>query len=477
MTDHLRIREIQSDYFDIVDLFFGKPYSEMKRNNASAVAVAQQLVQNEGIARAFRYEGEKFAQGIREFWAEVGWEVDAYVEQIAALKGFFGGDIAPLYSRNIATSVGLYLDTVLIPDPLLKLGDFVGQADPKEVLFLTAKHALNILGYRELATAEVQPPIVLVVPNHSLTEEHFLRAIDSAGALNTIEHANLLFGRRFDSPRAVLDFLDTLHTVKDVVQSLSDPSRLVIDVEWSGALEEQLERHRGEMSRVVGTTVTVPQIVWMAMHGRMMQANDLVLGSAQFRGVPLVDAPTSWQYLLWKYEYDGRLSRNDDSHLDTVICRAIQTADSSNLLALSDLPVQVLIDLRKEGAMADLREVFRNGMSDITLSPESDISRVAEQVARNISSAMGDHDRRLRELSSSRKRFFGKDVSGFIVVAGVSIAAAASGNVPLQILAASLSSLGISNVKDLLAEWKRIRATTAKLRHSPGGILFQHLKT
>lgn len=213
------------------------------------------------------------------------------------------------------------------------------------------------------------------------------------------------------------------------------------------------------------------------MHGRMMQANDLVLGSAQFRGVPLVDAPTSWQYLLWKYEYDGRLSRNDDSHLDTVICRAIQTADSSNLLALSDLPVQVLIDLRKEGAMADLREVFRNGMSDITLSPESDISRVAEQVARNISSAMGDHDRRLRELSSSRKRFFGKDVSGFIVVAGVSIAAAASGNVPLQILAASLSSLGISNVKDLLAEWKRIRATTAKLRHSPGGILFQHLKT
>src|SRR5208337_1703513 len=139
MVSSARIRGIQAEYFDIVDLFFGKPFSEMRRNNVSAIAVAQQLVSTERLVEAFRDEGEKFAEGIREFWKDVGPDVDAYVEKLNALKGFFGGDVAPLYSKNIATSVGLYLDTVLIPDPLLKLGDFAGQADPKELLFLTAK--------------------------------------------------------------------------------------------------------------------------------------------------------------------------------------------------------------------------------------------------------------------------------------------------------------------------------------------------
>ena len=215
MVNSARIREIQAEYFEIVDLFFGKPFSEMKKNNVSAVAVAEQLAGRDRLVQAFRHEGEKFAESIREFWEEVGSDVDVYVEKLAALKGFFGGDIAPLHSRNIATSVGLYMDTILLPDPLLKLGDFAGQVDPKELLFLTAKHALNIMGYRELATAEVDPPIVLVIPNHSLTEEPYRLALDSAGELDTIEHASRLFGKEFDSADAVRDFLAGFSTFRE----------------------------------------------------------------------------------------------------------------------------------------------------------------------------------------------------------------------------------------------------------------------
>lgn len=40
--------------------------------------------------------------------------------------------------------------------------------------------------------------------------------------------------------------------------------------------------------------------------GRILQSNDLVLRSLQFNGSPLIDAPTSWQYLIWKYEYDAK---------------------------------------------------------------------------------------------------------------------------------------------------------------------------
>jgi len=475
MVSSARIRGIQAEYFDIVDLFFGKPFSEMRRNNVSAIAVAQQLVSTERLVEAFRDEGEKFAEGIREFWKDVGPDVDAYVEKLNALKGFFGGDVAPLYSKNIATSVGLYLDTVLIPDPLLKLGDFAGQADPKELLFLTAKHALNILGYRELAIAEVDPPIVLVIPNHSLTEEPYLLAVDTAGAVDTTEHASRMFGREFDSPQEVLDFLAEFKTFREAIQRFSDSSRLLIDVDWSGPLEDQLERNRAEMSRITGAPLTVPQILWLAMHGRMMQANDLVLGSAQYRGTPLVDAPTPWQYLLWKYEYDGSLSRRDRSFTDLVVSRAIQTARGPQLSVLSDLPPQALIDLRKEGAMADIREIFRKGLTDIELSQTGDLPRVADHVAQNINSAMSDHERKLRDLASSRNKFFGKDVSGFIVLGGVSIAAAASSNVALQILASGLSILGISTLKDLKEKWKEIRGTTTELRRSPAGILFRHL--
>ena len=172
-----------------------------------------------------------------------------------------------------------------------------------------------------------------------------------------------------------------------------------------------------------------------------MQANDLVLGSSQYRGTPLVDAPTSWQYLLWKYEYDGKLSHDEDSVADLVVSRAIQTAHGPQLSILSGLPPQALIDLRREGAMADIRQILRRGIKDIELSSEDDLSHVADQVAHDINSAMSDHERKLRELTSSRKKFFGKDVSGFVGVGVVSIAAVASSNVALQILAVGLGML------------------------------------
>ena len=38
--------------------------------------------------------------------------------------------------------------------------------------------------------------------------------------------------------------------------------------------------------------------------GRMAQATDISWKSASLGGVPLIDAPTSWQYYNWSLEYE-----------------------------------------------------------------------------------------------------------------------------------------------------------------------------
>jgi hypothetical protein len=53
------------------------------------------------------------------------------------------------------------MDTVVLPDPILRLIKYwstPGGLKPRHQFFYITKHALNMLNYRELALADVDPP-------------------------------------------------------------------------------------------------------------------------------------------------------------------------------------------------------------------------------------------------------------------------------------------------------------------------------
>jgi hypothetical protein len=474
------LRESQAEYFEILDQFFGKPYAQMKKHGVTPHQVAAQMASQPRIVEAFKADSAEFIKGIEEFWKYHAPIVEAHLQDLHALKTVFGGDIFPSYTQNIVTPTGLYIDTTILPDPLLRtLGLATGGMKPDRLFYLTTKHALNALQYRDMALAEVNPPIVVIAPDHSYLEEPYRPVLQLAGESDLLLHAGKLFSRSFTDVSEFEKYAATLASAKDLVAAISDPHRLLFDVEWSEPLEEQVRRFRAELAEQFGRSFehdNAGQIARMALTGRMMQANDILFKASRYGGNPLVDAPTSWQYLLWKYEYDGiRGFKPGEGVRDVLISKAISVEGSAQLGLLAGLTVEALIDLRKAGAMSELRELIRKGIGEVdTVSPSS-FAEVGEAVVTNLCEAFAKHRRALAELSSGKKKFYGFDVSRWLAIGGISVGAAATGSVPLGVLAAAGTMVGTPGIAELKAKWQELRTKTEQLRRSPTGILFRNL--
>jgi hypothetical protein len=84
----------------------------------------------------------------------------------------------------------------------------------------------------------------------------------------------------------------------------------------------------------------------------MVQANDVLLRSQRFGGVPLIDAPTFWRYFTWKLEYDNRSAYGLDA-TDTQVVAGLQVAAQGNMQWLGRIPSAALIELRKTGGIQE----------------------------------------------------------------------------------------------------------------------------
>jgi hypothetical protein len=471
------LKETQEQYFEILERFFGQPFAEMKKHDLTPPEVAADMASRPKVVEAFAADAGEFVAGIKEFWQHYGPVVEAHLEDMRALKSVFGGDIFPSYQGNIATSVGLYVDTLILPDPLLRMANLVGAMKPDQLFFLTAKHALNALQYKELALALVDPPIVVIAPDPSYTEGSYRSVLQFAGETDLLSHSSRLFGRSFADLDELTGFLEKISDPQELVAMVSDRSRLLFDIEWSGPLEEQIRRYTVEVDErfeVEFSKQPVGKIVQFTLLGRMMQANDVIFKASQLHGNPLIDAPTSWQYLLWKYEYDNK--RPVPNARDVLIANAISVEGSLDIGLLSGLPSEALIELRRAGAMSELRTLIGKGIRDIDSASQSSLAEVGSAVTANISEAFARHQKELRSLSSERKKFFGLDVGRWVAFGGVAIGAASSGSTGLGVLTACLGMIGSPSVDELRKRWREVRSHAEHLRRSPAGILFRHVK-
>jgi hypothetical protein len=178
-----------------------------------------------------------------------------------------------------------------------------------------------------------------------------------------------------------------------------------------------------------------------------------------------------------KYEYDSERSGPPQKETqEVVISRAIASEGSTEFGMLSGVPPEALIELRRNGAMATLRETIRSGLSEIDLASQDSLSRVADEVVGSIDRAFEEHDRELRSISASRRKFFGFDVSRWIAGGGLAVAAALANNPGLTLLAAAAPSIvGTPSIPDLQKQWKELRSRSHELKRSPTAILFRHL--
>lgn len=465
--------EIQNTYFSFIEQNFGHFYKKMLKEKLTPHDVGTALTRNKEFVDEFTKNLDEFLNVINQFWENAGEIAHIHVEDMHGnIKGIFGGDLFPSHNENIASKCGIYADTIVLPDPFLRSKHIFENYPKKDCAYYLLKHAMNILQYKELACADVDIPIVVILPDLAVLQDDERDFFHSLGKQDSIVHAGKLFGRNFESFEELMDFAQALDTVERAVAEIGDASRVLFDTEWTGDVETQLKR--ALKSKHYKPFVESPGILLASQSlGRMSVSNELLVKSRRLNGTPIIDAPTSWQYLVWKLEYDAGRIESELKSQGLHVVKGLSDLAGNDMQWLGKIPPQALIELRKQGAMEEIRNVLGSGINEIIEANPSNFHRSRDKILANIDAAFRQHQENIKDLSAKKWKFAGKDIGSWLVVGTLEVAAAVTGT-PVWGLAtiAADQMLDVPKLKDIPKSIRDLADENNKLKKSPVGMLF-----
>ena len=465
--------QIQELYFEFLEKNFMGPYELMIKTSSTPHMVAAFISEKKpDIVKDISDRASEIKELIKKFWDAMGPSVEAHLQDMRGLKSVYGGDIFPPYNQGILSRTGLYVDTIVLPDPVSRGLQFFGSMLSEQAVYYLIKHALSALSLKDVILAKLDPPIAVIAQDYVPLKDDITKILSSLSMDDVISHMNRAFGLDFDTQEKLDKFLAEITSIDELKRRLKSPERVVNDVEWKDLpLEEQYKKSEQLRKTMIGFgELGIGQKVKFDAFGRMMQANELIFKAGQLNGVPILDAPTSWQFLLWKYEYDKASSDKVYPNLDSTLI--VNSLQSDRLSWLGNVPTDTLIRLRKEGALNELRKIISKDIEAIGLADDRKYQEVVAQIIANINQEFYKHMEELRKFSGKSKEFFGLEVAPLLITGGISIAAASTGNIPMSVISASLGVIGFPSVKDLWKDGKKLLKDREMINRSPVGILF-----
>lgn len=470
--------QIQEAYFIFLFREFGSFYDQMLKVNATPAQAAKVFCREEEVVKNLNEALPHLAEALREFWAAVGDAASYHVQDGRQLKATFAGDLFPAHWENAVSTAGLYVDTIVLPCPITRIAPLIGALPAREIATLLLKHTLTAMGYRDVALADLDPPIALVIPNSDDIDSESREHLVTSALPFTLKHAEYLFGRPFESIEHLKEFCDHLASSEQVMKELTGRDRLIFDTDWGRDAATQLARAMAESPVLPGLDKAIAgHFVLSGFLGRMPQAKAAQQNAFHFGGTPLINAETSWLYYTWLLDYEGAPVPGDAKGRTSLhVVRALVAEAQNNLEWLGNVPPQVILEIRKQGLAEEVRALLGNGVSRLIGIDPNNYFRTADQVVENIDRAFREHHKALVEARQKKLKLYGIDVAACLAVGGVAVAAAMTGSPGLGAVSGALGVAGLPNLKDIKTKLSQIAEEDRARRASPTGLLFRHVK-
>ncbi|MGH8127930.1 MAG: hypothetical protein ACRETC_06115 [Gammaproteobacteria bacterium] len=475
MKKSASLAEIQTAYYQFLEQNFGKFFNAMVERKLTPHDVGMSLSRIPSAVEELIRNLPGFLQVVDEFWASAGPIAIAHVEdQRDSLKGVFGGDLFPSPYENIASKCSLYTDTLVLPDPFLRSKQLFEQFSDEKKVYYMVKHALNLLQYRDLACAEISPPIVVILPDMSVLDEAENAFFYNLAEVDAVLHGTKIFGRQFGSFNEMLEFCGELDTIERVTAKVVDRERVLFDTEWEGPLETQFLRAKEDPTFAGMLKTKNPGlIVALQAMGRMSAANELLVKARRLQGVPIMDAPTSWQYLVWKMEYDAVQAAQAKNLKDLHTIRGLQNLSENKMRWLGRIPPDALIEIRKDGALSEIREILTSGIEELAMTDSKGFQLTSSHIFDNIQSAFEAHQKKIDILVAKRWKFAGSDIGSWLVVGSLFVVAAATQSVVWALASYSADQiLAPPKLRTIPKTLRKLAEEDGQLKRSPVGMLF-----
>ncbi|MGV0757236.1 hypothetical protein [Empedobacter brevis] len=481
MKSAISLQQIQERYFEIITGNFNHFYEIMNDRNVSPHQVANAIAYGNQSIDHLNEVIEPIINDLEEFWEIVSESGYLHLEDdYNSIKAVFGGDLFPSNEENIASKCGIYTDTIILPCPFIRSRHMFRIWIKEQRVYYLLKHALNILQYKELALTELDKPIVVILPDKEMMDEFAYENISKLGEKDALYHAQKVFDRKFENMEDLIEFGKRLDTIDKVKNEIKDPKKVLFDTEFKDSLEVQIKNQmKSDTAKAFGTD-NPGIIVSMMGFGRMSVCNELLVKSTKVGGIPLIDVPTSWEYFKWKLEYDSERAHPDIDFTKMHIVKGLNGLDNTKLQWIGKIPPKGLIELRKNGAINEIREILAQGIEELVFANEFDFSNTSNKVFNNLNNAFNQHQKNIKELVNKKWKIAGKDFGSWLVMGSVEIASACIGTPLYGLSTVALNQIiDAPKIKDLPKTIKKIKEVDNErrnLKKSPLGLMFNYKK-
>lgn len=481
MKNAISLYQIQEGYFNRIDGNFNQFYKMMIENNATPHQLAKAIAYGKMDIDYLNEPIELLLKDLEEYWELVAESGYLHLEDdFDSIKAVFGGDLFPAHNENIASKCGIYTDTIILPCPFIRSKNIFQFWDKNQRVYYLLKHALNVLQYKELALCQLEKPIVVILPDKEMLDEFAYKEIQKLGEKDALYHAQKVFGREFSSIDELVEFGESLDTIEKVTKEIKNPDKVLFDTEFKDSLEMQIKKQIEGESLISTQTKSPGLIVSMTGFGRMGVCNEILVKSAKVRGVPLIDAPTSWEYFKWKLEYDSERTYPNQDYVKMHIVKGLNGLDNSSLKWIGKIPPKGLIELRKNGAIDEIRDILSKGIDELVQAKEFDFTATSHKVFNNLNFAFNQHQENIKKLVNKKWKIAGKDFGSWIVMGSVEIASACLGTPLYGLSTVALNQiLDAPKIKDFpktIESIQEIDKEKESLKKSPLGLMFSYKK-
>ena len=469
------LHEIQGAYFQIIENIFKPIFKKMTEEKLSAHQVAYFYSSNDDLINNVAPQINDVINTIYEFWRNVGdigcWHLE---DSLDNLNGIYGGDLFPSYNENIASKCGIYTDTLVLPDPFVRSKFILESSEDSTRVYYFIKHGLNVLKYKELACIDLIYPIVAILPDMQNLNDNGRDVIRALGQADTLIHAQKIFDSNFDNEEDLVEFSKSLDTIEKLENYIKKKDLILFDTDWDGSFEDNFNKYRDTLPRGIIESITPGEILYSQIFSRMAISNELLIKSSQLSGVPIIEAPTSWQYFNWKLEYDALRAENHYSVDGLHVLKGLNDLSHTEMPWIGNIPSESLIELRKQNALYEIRDILGDSIHELIETNPVNFNATREQLHKNIDSSLNMHRKKLEELRQKKWKFAGHDIGSWIVMGGIEVAAALTGTPSWGIgLFAANQILDAPKLKEIPEIYREISAESEAIKKSPVGLLFK----
>jgi len=372
------VQEIYKKYFDIIDSFFGSIKHYLGDEEDSHIDLGIYIANYPLISDLILDAIEDINEEIYGFWKEHAKSIFDFIKNEDALKCLYSGDISPIILEDFVKKSALYVDTIIIPDPVFNLSLFQEQIslDKKYYLSKLIRHVFNVWKLKELVLADTSNFILVLLPInfHTIKKENREKLLDTANK-KLIKYVDLITKQEISDLEKTFEFFDETTSAKKLYSGLKDLHFLPNIFHKFETFNQFLIDFNGARKYALAEEKTIGWHFRIYLQSQFIRVQEHKYFCEKIQAEPIYDYELPWFF----YNYDiGGLG------IDGAISNALQ---GERFNWISKAPIKALKVFRENNRLDYMRSIFRTGITDLKAKNDADLSLVSMQLERNLQEA------------------------------------------------------------------------------------------